>query len=208
MDRNDPPILFHGPEQATQFFYNRIADRIRSHFSETVLGDTLLTKEDGFGDYEKNTNPDIAYGTKRKIAGLFNSICYYLPDSYFFPVINVAVIQRTKVKKLSPGSAETLEKIVIASDLGEESVIADIMIAAACRDIMQSDSPIRIARVLSRHAYKILTEQGYGWWRLITRHHIYNKHKSYDKAYHDLRMCLNTIIDVSVHMSNEFAHRG
>ena len=126
--------------------YGQIAAHIRSRFSETIRDRELLTKEVLYGTRRTITELHTAYGNRRKIAGLFNMTCYHemgtcgsrLSGAFKYEK-GVCVYKGDDSYVTSPGEAHTLRMIATASDYGEEDRIADIMIAAACKDIKPGD---------------------------------------------------------------------
>lgn len=164
--------------------YGQIAAHIRSRFSKTIRDRELLTKEVLYGTRRFITEPHTAYGNRRKIAGLFNMTCYYemgtcgnrLPGAFKYEE-DVCVYKGDDSYVTSPGEAHTLRMIATASDYGEEDRIADIMIAAACKDIKpgdQWDPHVPFADKLASIADKILSDNGYCLWHHSTKYFIFS----------------------------------
>ena len=198
--------------QEADRLYEEIAQNIRVHFSETTRETGLLEREVGFGMYGFATEIHNAYGAKRKISGLFPMTCYYESGIYRSPYAKtsspsgtVHVTKTASTYCARAGEAHTIKSISVASDYGEEWIIADIMIAAVCEEILHyrwgtdiyiptanADIYVPAADAISIKAKTVMSKHGYGWWHPSAKYFVFRMHRGGENDPIDkLKICLS-----------------
>ena len=162
--------------------YEEITAHIRSRFADTRRDYEITERSVGRGLYGVPLETHTAYGASRVVAGHFPMMCFYEDGIYDARLRTGSKKGMATVRKgrdcysPSAGVTKTLQLIAAASDYEEEPLIADIMIAAACKNSLYWrtwEEWEHLAYRLSEQAEEVLHEKGYELWHASTKHFVF-----------------------------------
>lgn len=162
--------------------YEEITAHIRSRFTDTKRDYEITERSVGRGLYGVQLETHTAYGASRVVAGHFPMMCFYEDGIYDAELRTgskkgMATVRKGKTcYSPSAGETKTLQLIAVASDYGEEPLIADIMIVAACKSILHWHTWEKwehLVHSLSEQAEEVLREKGYELWHASTKYFVF-----------------------------------
>lgn len=162
--------------------YEEITAHIRSRFTDTKRDYEITERSVGRGLYGVPLETHTAYGAPRVVAGHFPMMCFYEDGIYDAELRTnskkgMATVRKGKTcYSPSAGETKTLQLIAAVSDYGEEPLIADIMIAAACKNSLYWrtwEEWEHLAYRLSKQAEEAIREKGYELWHASTKHFVF-----------------------------------
>lgn len=164
--------------------YKEIVNLLSSHIGPTTYGPVTLQKQVGTCIYGVCIEEHTAHGEERNIAGLFKFLRYFEDGEYRQSIsgyhMRLKAIQSTIYRngneyRTPAGWNTTIAMIAFASDYNQEHLIPDIMIGAACREVIQrvtyrgSNS---LARELKKQAEETLAKNEYDSWNRSVKYFI------------------------------------
>lgn len=181
--------------------YEEITAHIRSRFTDTRRDYKITERNVERGLHGVPLETHTAYGASRVVAGHFPMMCFYEDGIYDASLRTsskkgMATVRKGKVcYSPSAGETKTLQLIAAASDYGEEPLIADIMIAAACKNSLYWrtwEEWEHLAYSLSEQAEEVLYEKGYGLWHASTKRFVFpiTDIKDNHEKWENFRACL------------------
>lgn len=171
--------------------YEEITAHIRSRFTDTKRDYEITERSVGRGLYGIPLEIHTAYGASRVAAGHFPMVCFYEDGIYDAELRTgskkgMATVRKGKTcYSPSAGETKTLQLIAVASDYGEEPLIADIMIVAACKSILHWHTWEKwehLVHSLSEQAEEVLREKGYELWHASTKRFVFPIIDAFEKS--------------------------